>query len=1178
MACTCGKCAVHTCGQPLDAMLFGETPQPAKIEALHTRAADNDTAAMIELGWAHSRGHYGASKDHVLAAQWYTRAAALGSAEGALNMGDLADLGYGVPKDAGVSFTWYLQAAEGGSARAQFNTMINYERGLGTAEDAAAAREWGLRAAEQGHEGALEHLRDHYGVTDADLGARRARAMAELAEKTRAAADDPKRICEITTELLEKRLAASQVAECEAAIAAGLPTAIAAAMLRFPHAFELQLAGCNALGALARAPPCRLALATADGVAAALVAVVRAAAGAAGTDSPDPQVQGKVLRAALCAVQEIAGKGDNDEDEEDEDDDDDENDDDDGESSGRVKDRVTLEQALYNAGAIPTLITAVQGAVDRPDLPADTVFVAMSALGGILGSAASRQCCLDADGTRTMLRALERLLQAPVSAATNRALTATMQTLMRQTCHKKSQPVELDPCLPIIVDLMKARPTLAELQAAACAVVSRAAECASTVPALLSSTMHTAALAVLTSMQGHLNHKKIQSFGCKMLTNFALAGADENLALRTILQDGAGAAVATAISSNRAIVRRNAARTTHTFIARGFAGDAHAAAVVGNALLEAVRGLKSELLDEAKHFVAKVPGDLLAVDPDASGVAAALCTILALVDPQLGAHSRPDGKAALEDESGQPHNKDDGSLDEESQEGVSQHEKFKGEEDVGQEGSHDATPAQSGDDDGSSISNSAADGEESDSDDASHRDFDGHGNGVQPVEDDGHIALAGRILVRLNAASDLDIENDAKDLLTLREGCKLLHTIIKHKRNAKSLVSTTEIISTMLSVLQSLALVINSDDCTSAANKLALSALDAACGVLRCCAVACGRAVLQRIGMTEALAALFLASEPKMVATAVMPLFSSFTTKADKVLSFLLQYLPSPEAGGILLADEMFCRTFQEQMHEWIVEYVITPRAEWPQVEQPPAVVVISLSALFMSRHPVIQIVDDGLKVIESSLALLARSKPREDAAAREQSAVNWSELVQCLVGLIQNHAAVFPSYIRPFKLLGKVADAPPAAVHMHDIIPFLYDVISAANCEPPPAPRVGAGVGYMGKAYDIVTAELSDMRDAARCLAVVDYTAVMATVPAAIDWPQLIKHLVTSLDRTNGGSAVLSDMRENIVRTLTRMAAVPPLKTAILAADGSAAIERLSHAERERHKKLCELALGALA
>jgi len=136
-------------------------PHWAWWDFLEQRAAEaGDVRAQLNIATAYlDNRHFGTP---VEAAIWFRRAAEQGSAEAALQLGDMYATGRGVDEDATAAFGWFLRAAEAGSARAQFAAASAYERGDGVEADDVEAARWYARAAEQGEIAAQYNLALHY--------------------------------------------------------------------------------------------------------------------------------------------------------------------------------------------------------------------------------------------------------------------------------------------------------------------------------------------------------------------------------------------------------------------------------------------------------------------------------------------------------------------------------------------------------------------------------------------------------------------------------------------------------------------------------------------------------------------------------------------------------------------------------------------------------------------------------------------------------------------------------------------------------------------------------------------------------------------------------------------------------------------------------------------------------
>lgn len=109
-------------------------------------------AAAQDASRAFDQGNYSE------AAQIWLDEADAGSAEAALRLGYLFDLGLGVPADRAEAFRYYLRAAEAGLADAAFNLGVMLDSGIGMPRDVTAAAVWYARAA------ARDHVRAQYNL------------------------------------------------------------------------------------------------------------------------------------------------------------------------------------------------------------------------------------------------------------------------------------------------------------------------------------------------------------------------------------------------------------------------------------------------------------------------------------------------------------------------------------------------------------------------------------------------------------------------------------------------------------------------------------------------------------------------------------------------------------------------------------------------------------------------------------------------------------------------------------------------------------------------------------------------------------------------------------------------------------------------------------------------------
>lgn len=133
--------------------------------------SDSDLAKAIcsyQHGW-------GVDCDMTAAVEWWRRAADMGNAYAADQIGDSYYCGDGgMPKDAEMAFEYYLKAADGGYAGAYFTLGLCYSNSTGVNRDDEKAFYWFTKAATNGnentgyygHTGAMRCLGDCYANGD----------------------------------------------------------------------------------------------------------------------------------------------------------------------------------------------------------------------------------------------------------------------------------------------------------------------------------------------------------------------------------------------------------------------------------------------------------------------------------------------------------------------------------------------------------------------------------------------------------------------------------------------------------------------------------------------------------------------------------------------------------------------------------------------------------------------------------------------------------------------------------------------------------------------------------------------------------------------------------------------------------------------------------------------------
>jgi peptidoglycan hydrolase-like protein with peptidoglycan-binding domain len=131
------------------------------IDELRTRAGQNEVAAMEELGRRLLQG-INVPKDPQAGAGWLLRAAALGSAQSAFNVGVMYERGFIVERDSSKAAEWYRKAADAGLPTAKHNLALLLRDGKGVARDVKAAVQLLLSAAHQGMAASMFTLGDIY--------------------------------------------------------------------------------------------------------------------------------------------------------------------------------------------------------------------------------------------------------------------------------------------------------------------------------------------------------------------------------------------------------------------------------------------------------------------------------------------------------------------------------------------------------------------------------------------------------------------------------------------------------------------------------------------------------------------------------------------------------------------------------------------------------------------------------------------------------------------------------------------------------------------------------------------------------------------------------------------------------------------------------------------------------
>jgi TPR repeat protein len=113
----------------------------ASVDDLTARAESADAEAQFSLAQMYAKGE-GVTKDDVVAAQWYSKAADLGHVEAKFELGRSYNGGRGVEKDTCRGLYYIQNAAELGNVDAQWMTGAMYMRGSCGQSDPARGLQW----------------------------------------------------------------------------------------------------------------------------------------------------------------------------------------------------------------------------------------------------------------------------------------------------------------------------------------------------------------------------------------------------------------------------------------------------------------------------------------------------------------------------------------------------------------------------------------------------------------------------------------------------------------------------------------------------------------------------------------------------------------------------------------------------------------------------------------------------------------------------------------------------------------------------------------------------------------------------------------------------------------------------------------------------------------------------
>ena len=128
-------------------------------------SSSSDKATELNaIGCDYYNGKNGKAKDLIKAYEYFFKAAELGSADGACNLGICCEYGQGIVKDPAAAFKWYSIAAERKSTAGAYYLACCYERALGTDEDLDEAFKWYKISADRGSAAGANDLARFYEI------------------------------------------------------------------------------------------------------------------------------------------------------------------------------------------------------------------------------------------------------------------------------------------------------------------------------------------------------------------------------------------------------------------------------------------------------------------------------------------------------------------------------------------------------------------------------------------------------------------------------------------------------------------------------------------------------------------------------------------------------------------------------------------------------------------------------------------------------------------------------------------------------------------------------------------------------------------------------------------------------------------------------------------------------
>lgn len=147
----------------VDAYLSGD--YQGALQLLQPRAASGDPIAEFWLGVAYSEGH-GVAQDQAEGLGWFEKAAAHGSADGALSAGRMVRAGQGTPADSEKAIALFRRGAELGASECMFELGMAYDLGQGVPHDYKLAAGWLRKAANRQNPKAQNQLAVMYEYGD----------------------------------------------------------------------------------------------------------------------------------------------------------------------------------------------------------------------------------------------------------------------------------------------------------------------------------------------------------------------------------------------------------------------------------------------------------------------------------------------------------------------------------------------------------------------------------------------------------------------------------------------------------------------------------------------------------------------------------------------------------------------------------------------------------------------------------------------------------------------------------------------------------------------------------------------------------------------------------------------------------------------------------------------------